>query len=171
MLVESLFYNWTFLLENMVSPFLVLAKQSLGRVCLFNEMVYNDVCVTWRWWWWWEKKFTSFWCPKISMVYYSIELICLNGCLGSYLKLNGKFQFNSLIHCWAFCLKKKKKKKQLIMETIPGSNLISCITCRVMLLGWIAMNRGKNTYIYHLLANSGLTDIRRGVEKHTNQLR
>lgn len=63
------------------------------------------------------------------------------------LEVNGKFQFNSLIHCWAFCLKSWKKGDD------TWQYLISCITCRVMLLGWIAQRKGKKK------ANFGLTDI------------
>lgn len=76
---------------------------------------------------------------------YSIELICLNGCLGSYLKLNGKFQFNSLIHCWAFCLKSWKKKKEKWYLAVPDKSRIACL--EFCYLGWIAYKKNNKEEI------------------------
>lgn len=81
-------------------------------VCLFDEVVCNV----------WQKGEKSNWCPKGKKKttttpthgINSIELICLNGCLGSYLKWMANF--NSIL--WStvepFCLKIWTK------ETIPG---------------------------------------------------
>lgn len=104
-------------------------------------MVYN-VCYQ-------EKK--KNWCPKNKQTWYIQYRIDLPQWMSRFLlEVNGKFQFNSLIHCWAFCLKSWKRKWYLAVPN-KSHHLSSYAT----LLDCLKKTQKKQTF----LDNFGLADI------------